>query len=101
MRQVMDYTVTIPRSAVISCDTCNHKYLARGRQRPVCTLELRTYCNQQQNYTPPLKLDLDICEKCPMYHFCMVEVYTLREIGTFGVDCINHKLGFAAKEGEN
>lgn len=63
--------------------------------------QLRTYCNQQQNYTPPLKLDLDICEKCPMYHFCMVEVYTLREIGTFGVDCINHKLGFAAKEGEN
>ena len=62
--------------------------------------QLRTFCNQQQDYAPPLKLNLDICEKCPMYHFCMAEVYTLREIGTFGVNCINHKLGFAAKEVE-
>ena len=62
--------------------------------------QLRQFCNQQQNYAPPLQLDLDICEKCPMYHFCIAEVYTLREIGTFGVSCINHKLGFAAKEVE-
>ena len=60
--------------------------------------QLRQFCNQQQNNTPPLKLDLDICEKCPMYHFCMAEVYSLREIGTFGVGCINNVLGFAAKE---
>ena len=50
MRQVMDYTVTIPRSAVISCNTCNHKYLARGRQLPVCTLGLKTQC-LENNYS--------------------------------------------------
>lgn len=56
MRQVMDYTVTIPRSAVISCDTCNHKYLARGRQRPVCTLGLHTQCpeNNYSHWEAPL-----------------------------------------------
>lgn len=60
--------------------------------------QLRQFCNQQQNNTPYRKLDLDICEKCPMNHFCMAEVYSLREIGTFGVGCINNVLGFAAKE---
>ena len=63
--------------------------------------QLRQFCNQQQKNTPTLKLDLDICDKCPMNHFCMAEVYSLREIGTFGVGCINNVLGFAAKEGEN
>ena len=60
--------------------------------------QLRQFCNQQQNNAPPFQLDLDICEKCPMYPFCMVQEYTLREIGTFGVNCINRVLGFAAKE---